>query len=140
MKQGIKRFAAACFALLLLAGLTGCTAAPLPDGFDADAVTARAEEVVALSTAGEYDAVIGMLREDLKSAVTAEQLDEGWASIYEKAGAFESVTKVVLSGTSDKTTGEEYAVAQVLVKHADASLIYTLSFDADLALVGLYLK
>ena len=48
--------------------------------------------------------------------------------------------KTTFSGTTDKTTGEEYAVAQVSVKHENANLVYTLSFDKDLALVGLYLK
>jgi len=67
-------------------------------------------------------------------------MKEGWASIFEKAGAFDSITKTTFSGTTDKTTGEEYAVVQMLVKHANASLVYTLSFDKDLALVGLYLK
>ena len=80
------------------------------------------------------------MRADLQGTITADQLREGWASIYEKAGAFVSVTKTTFSGTTDKTTGEEYAVAQVSVKHENANLVYTLSFDKDLALVGLYLK
>ncbi len=135
-----KRIAAAALALMTCAALFACSAASLPEGFDADEVTKKAEEVVRLSTDGDYEAVIKMLRDDLKSAVTADQLDEGWAPIYEKAGAFDSITKTALAGTADKSTGEEYAVAQVLVKHADASLVYTLSFDKELTLVGLYLK
>ena len=135
-----KRIAAAVLALLVGLTLFGCTAKPLPDGFDADQVTQKAAEIVQLSTDGNYDAVIAMLRDDLKSAVTADQLKEGWAPVYEKAGAFEEISKTYLTGTADKTTGEEYAVAQVLVKHAEASVLYTLSFDKNLALVGLYLK
>jgi hypothetical protein len=45
-----------------------------------------------------------------------------------------------LSGTKDSTTGEEYAVAQVLCAHEDGNVLYTLSFDTELQLVGLYLK
>ncbi|NLI54312.1 MAG: DUF3887 domain-containing protein [Clostridiales bacterium] len=136
----MNRWICAALTLLLGLGLLGCSAKPLPDGFDADEVIKKAAEIVQLSTDGDYDAVIAMLRDDLKGAVTADQLRDGWAPVYEKAGAFTSITKTVLSGTADQSTGETYAVAQVLVKHASASLVYTLSFDKDLALVGLYLK
>ena len=103
-------------------------------------VGTSAEEIVGLATMGDYDSIVASLREDLKASVTADSLKESWGPIFEKAGAFESVTKTVFSGTEDASTKEEYAVVQVLVKHADAKLLYTLSFDKDLALVGLYLK
>lgn len=134
-----KRIAAAVLALLVGLTLFGCTAKPLPDGSDADQVTQKAAEIVQLSTDRNYDAVIAMLRDDLKSAVTADQLKEGWAPVYEKAGAFGEISKTYLTGTADKTTGEEYAVAQVLVKMPQRACC-TLSFDKNLALVGLYLK
>ncbi len=140
MKQTIKRFCAGLLAIMVCAFAAGCGSAPLPDGFDADAVTARAEEIVGYASDGEYDTIIDNLREDLRDAVTADQLEESWEPTYERVGAFESIKKVVLSGTSDNTTGEEYAVAQVLCTHEDGNVLYTLSFDKDFQLVGLYLK
>ena len=139
----LKQMKKTCFALLALAlcmGFAACAAKSLPEGFDADEVGTQAEEIVGLATMGDYDSIITYMRDDMKEAVTADQLREGWAATYEKAGAFDSITKIALSGTADQTTGEEYAVAQVLVKHESANLVYTLSFDANLALVGLYLK
>jgi len=136
----MKTIAALSLILALGLGLFGCAGAPLPEGFDAEAVTSKAAEIVRLSTEGDYGAVTALLREGLKGAITAEQLEADWAPVYEKAGAFESVTRTALSGAADKASGEEYAVAQVLAKHANASLVYTLSFDRDLALVGLYLR
>lgn len=140
MKKQYRIAIAALMALVLSLGLFGCAAQKLPEGFDADEVGTTAEEIVGLATEGDYESIIGAMRADLQGAITADQLKEGWAPVYEKAGAFDSITKIVFSGTSDKTTGEDYAVAQVLVKHADATLLYTLSFDKNLALVGLYLK
>lgn len=140
MKKQFRIATAALLTLVLCLGLAGCAAQKLPEGFDADEVGTAAEEIVGLATSGDYDSIVASMRDDLKGAITADQLKEGWASIYEKAGAFDSITKIAMSGTSDKTTGEEYAVAQVLVKHANATLLYTLSFDKGLALVGLYLK
>lgn len=140
MKKQIKTIVALTFVLALSLSLIGCAGSPLPEGFDKDEVGTAAEEIVGLATAGDYDSIIAALRDDVKSAITADQLKEGWAPIYEKAGAFESVSKMALSGTTDQKTGEAYAVAQVMVKHANATLLYTLSFDKDFALVGLYLK
>lgn len=139
MKQ-MKTTIAIMAALILGLSLVGCAGSALPKGFDKDEVGSAAEEIVGLATAGDYDSIVAAMRADLQGSITADQLKEGWASTYENAGAFDSITKIVFSGTSDKTTGEDYAVAQVLVKHADATLLYTLSFDKDLALVGLYLK
>ncbi len=140
MNKLIKTIVALTFVLALSLSLIGCAGASLPEGFDKEEVGTAAEEIVGLATAGDYDSIIAALRDDVKSAITADQLKEGWAPVYEKAGAFDSVSKMELSGTKDKTSGEEYAVAQVMVKHANATLLYTLSFDKDLALVGLYLK
>lgn len=140
MKRQFRIAIAALIALVLSLGLFGCAGKPLPAGFDKDEVGTAAQEIVGLATSGDYDSIIAAMRDDLKGAVTADQLRDGWASIYEKAGAFDSITKLSMGGTSDQTTGEEYAVVQVLVKHENASLLYTISFDQNLALVGLYLK
>ena len=140
MKKQIKAIVTLTLVLALSLSLMACGAKPLPEGFDADEIGTSAEEIVGLATMGDYESIIGYMRDDLKGSITADQLKEGWAPIYEKAGAFVSITKTALSGASDKTTSEEYAVAQVLVKHESANLVYTLSFDKDMMLIGLYLK
>ena len=140
MNKMIKTALSVVMVLALSVGMIACAGGKLPEGFDKDEVGSAAEEIVGLATTGDYDSIINALRDDLKSSITADQLKEGWASLFEKAGAFDCITKTVFSSTKDKTTGEEYAVVQVLAKHANANLIYTLSFDKDLALVGLYLK
>jgi hypothetical protein len=140
MKKQIKVIVTVTLILALSLSLIGCAGTPLPEGFDAEEVGTSAEEIVGLATAGDFDSIVAMLREDVKASVTVDQLKEGWAPAYEKAGAFVSITKTALSGATDETTGDEYAVAQVLVKHESANLVYTLSFDKDMALIGLYLK
>ncbi|MDP3447670.1 MAG: DUF3887 domain-containing protein [Eubacteriales bacterium] len=140
MKKNLKRFITIALVLALGMSMFGCAANSLPEGFEEDEVGTAAEEIVGLATAGDYESIIFFMRDDLKSAVTAAQLEEGWASIYEKAGAFQKISKTAFSSVKDETTGEEYAVVQVLVKHKSANLVYTISFDNDLALVGLYLK
>ena len=140
MNKTIKTILSAVLVLAMSLSMVACASNKVPEGFDQDELGTTAEEIVGLATAGDYDSIILALREDLKTSITADQLKEGWASIYEKAGAFDSITKTVFSSTKDKTTGEEYAKVQVIAKHENANLTYTLSFDKNLALVGLYLK
>lgn len=64
--------------------------------FTEEDVSTAAEEIVGLATMGDYDSIILSLRDDLKSGVWRIS-SEGWASIYEKAGAFDSITKTVFS-------------------------------------------
>lgn len=140
MKKQIKSIVAVAMILVLSLGVFGCAAAKLPDGFDKEEVGTAAEEIVGLATEGDFDSIIASMRDDLKGSITSDQLKEGWGPIYQNAGSFVSITKTALAGIADKNTGEEYAMAQVLVKYDKANLVYTLSFDKDLKLVGLYLK
>ncbi|NCB50219.1 MAG: DUF3887 domain-containing protein, partial [Alphaproteobacteria bacterium] len=93
MKKQIKAIVALAFVLALSLSLIGCAGSQLPEGFDAEEVGTSAEEIVGLATAGDYDSIIAALREDVKSAITVDQLEEGWATVYEKAGAFVSISK-----------------------------------------------
>ncbi|MEN6635256.1 MAG: DUF3887 domain-containing protein [Clostridiaceae bacterium] len=140
MNKTIKTILSAVLVLAMSLSMIACASSKVPEGFDKDELGTAAEEIVGLATTGDYDSIILALRDDLKTSITADQLKEGWASLYEKAGAFVSISKTVFSSTKDQTTGEDYAVVQVMAKHENANLIYTLSFDKDLALVGLYLK
>ena len=140
MNRTIKTVLSVVMILALSMGMIACAGGKLPEGFDKDEVGTSAEQIVGLATEGDYDSIILALRDDLKTSITADQLKEGWAATYEKAGAFKSISKTVFSSAKDKTTGEEYAVVQVMAKHENANLVYTLSFDKNLALVGLYLK
>ena len=140
MNRTIKTVLSVVMILALSMGMIACAGGKLPEGFDKDEIGTSAEEIVGLATEGDYDSIILALRDDLKTSITADQLKEGWAATYEKAGAFKSISKTVFSSAKDKTTGEEYAVVQVMAKHENANLVYTLSFDKNLALVGLFLK
>lgn len=125
--------------LVLAALLTGCAAsAKLAEGFDKDAVTDRAKEVVEVINTLDYEAVVALLREDLQSQVTAEKLKEGWDGKLSTLGAFTDYSNITVVGQKSGET--DYAVAVVAAKYEKGSAIYTLSFDIDMELAGLYMK
>ncbi len=130
-----------CAALLLILCLALAACAPgLPDGFDGDAVTAQAEQDVALINTRDFEAVVNRLRADLQDAVTVEDLETAWGGALDALGAYDGVKDTGTSGTKDRETGEAYAVAIVVAQYENGTATFTLSYDADLALVGLYMK
>lgn len=130
------RISVAMLVILLVA--TGCSAGKLADSFDGAAVEAKAKNVVETLNLGDYAAVVGMLRQDLQDDLPEDKIKAAVEQVYGKAGAFESFDKVILAG--QKAEGKEIAVAVVQAKYQDKKVTFTLSFDQDLNLIGLFMK
>ena len=127
--------------MALVFSLCACAnAAILPAEFDKAALETAAKEVVQMAGAGDYAAVIERIKPELQGNVTAAQLEEGWGSTLEKIGEHKEYTAVSIFGQKNTTTGEIYAVVVVVSRHEDGNSQYTLSYDAQMNLTGLYLK
>ena len=81
-----------------------------------------------------------MLRDDLKDQLTPEALEAAWGGTLESFGAFKDYKTVATASTQDTATKEDYAVVGLVCTYENGEGTFTLSFDKDLALVGLYLK
>ena len=135
----MKRFAALAAVLAVL--LCGCSGMSAMDAsYSEDDVAAAAQEVVALANAAAYGEICGLIREDLRASITEDALQDAWGATLTNAGAFVETDQLRFYGTTDESTGEAYATVILTAKYARGQLTYTLSFDHDLALVGLYLK
>jgi|GEM_PF-680794 len=139
-----KRIWTAAAAVLLAVAFAGCSAQKfedLPAGYDKDKVTAAAQNVAALMSAGDYATISDTLvREDLKTQLSADVLKNAAEKVMPKAGAFASLGDAAVGGYKDPKTQEEYAVAVIPVKYENQTVTYTLFLNADLKIVGLYLK
>lgn len=125
--------------LLAMTVFTGCSK-KISDAFDEAAVTEAAQGVVGLMNAEDYAAITGMVREDLREALSEDVLASAAEQILSGAGAFDSFGKTAVAGDNDKTTGEEYAIAVVQAKHLEKTITYTIAFDVDMQIVGFYIK
>lgn len=142
---------AALSAFLLL--LSGCTSNKLADIYDEDEVKAKAEEVVALANAGDYETLASMFPEELKASITAETFEAAWSEKLTECGEFVEFSKEVILGQKQKDTGEDLAVAVLVAKYENGKAQFTLSFakqdgeeesgedtPTPLSLVGAYMK
>ena len=134
-----KKMTALAALMLCTVLITACGAAPLSDAFDEQTVMAKAEEVITMINARDYAGIEDIVEDSLKTNLSAQILKDALDPILDKAGEFSSFDSETVSGTTGKN-GEDYAVCTVKSKYSGGTLTYTISFDKDYRIVGLYVK
>ena len=137
-----KKFSILLAAALALSMLTGCKSArPLPEGMDQEEVADAAHAVVELLLDGEYQTVADAFRPDLKAQynITADSI-EALMDTVEDAGAFVKMEETLVLGGKSKNFSEPYAAVAVYCEHENEDIVYEMSLDMDLALLGLAAK
>ena len=114
--------------------LTGCGAGKLPDGMEKDALLAAGHAVIEALDAGEYDLVVEGMDDTMKAALPADKLAEAWEPVAEKVGAFTAYSDEAVTGK------DGWGVAVIAAKYESGSVQFTLSFDSEMRLGGLYMK
>ena len=112
--------------------------AALGDGFSQEAVTASVENVVVMLNQNDFDGLQELAVDELKSKLTQETMDEVRKGISEDWGEMQSMGKVYMQGLKQK--GKVMVVTQVDAVYENVSVVYTISFDEDLRLGGLYMR
>lgn len=138
MKKSIALLSALMAITVLL--LSGCASNKLPDVFSEEEVIAKAESAVDVINTGDYEEVNKLLREDLRTQLTATQIEEAFSPLLDDAGAFVEVTNTATAGQTVQSTGEKLATVALVCKYENASITYTMMMDENLNLVGLYIK
>lgn len=93
----------------------------------------KAEEVMHFLNEGDVEGVQAMLDDNMKAALTADQLSEV-IGIVKESGEFEQV---------DKSSVEEQNgnfVTVLAVKYSKQSRVYTITFNGQQEVAGLYIK
>lgn len=135
----MKRLISILLVLSMLTVLSAC-APKIPNGYDETLLTSTAQNVVQLVNAGDYEAVISMLRDDMKSEVTVEDLSLAYDGPIAKAGAFVNFKKVDFSVTNDQTTGETYCVVELKCEYENKTYDFNVTFNRAMKIVGLFMK
>ena len=137
-----KLSAVLALALCLSMSLSGCAKAkPLPEGMDQETVGNAAKEVVSQLLAGEYQTVADAFRDDMQEeySVTAQTIADVMATVAD-AGAYVRTEEVLVLGGKSDAFDEPYAAVAVYCEYEDKDIVYEMSFDLDLELIGLAAK
>jgi hypothetical protein len=120
--------------------LTACTSTKLADIYDENIVTERAKEVVEMMNAQAFDKVNAEIRDDLQDQLTSSKLNEVIGAKLAEAGAFIEYQSITTLGQKSKASGEDYATVVLVGKYEKSTVVFTISMDSNLDIVGLYVK
>ncbi len=122
--------------VLSLGVLSGC-GAKLPEGFDETEVQAAAENVIELLNQRDTEGLRILMTDEMKAVLT-EDIQAQLFALLDDSGAFEEIADLKMGGSTQN--GITYAAVAAKAKYENREITYTISFDQDMKLAGLYLK
>lgn len=98
----------------------------------------KALQVVSLLDQNDFDSLRADATEEMKSVLTQAQIDQIRDQLSDNWG--ESISMEIFSVQEVKQQGKLYASAQVLAAYENITVLYTVSFDQEMRLAGIYMK
>ena len=108
------------------------------DTFQKEKVEEAAKEVIRLLNEQDYETLAENSDEKMKPSMTEKTMEEAKNSISADWGEFQSFGKVYTAQVTQM--GKTVAVAQINASYENVSITYTISFDKEMKLAGLYMK
>ena len=132
---GISALAAVmCFALL-----AGCIGQELSGDFNEEEVRKAAENVIILINDQDSEGLRELCTVRMREALTDDVLKQIYEAIGE-GGQFENIDDMSVAGTTDASSGEEFAVVVARAKYEIKTFTFTISFTKQMKLAGLYYR
>jgi len=125
---------------LLLISLTACSSSDsLASTFSKEKVSEKSKIIVELLNDKNYEKVVDNFSTDLKAQLNADLLKTNLDPVLVKAGNFNEFKSETIVGKKleDKS---DYAVEVIVCSYENTNLTYTISFDENMDLIGLYVK
>ncbi len=129
----MKRLSKIMLMILCIMMLGGCGAKKLSSAYSEDKLKAASEEIIKDLNNEKYDAVVAKFNSDLKDKLSANKLEEVWVN-YKSLGKYDSISKIAFQEK------DNYAVVVAIAKYEKGKVQFTLSFNKDMELVGIFMK
>lgn len=130
--------------VLFLLGISGWWLMPKQvdlsgnEKYSQEKVAAEVENIVELLDQGDYTAIQMVSIDKLRNMMNEQTIGAVRNKICEDWGERQSIGKVYMAGVIQK--GNLLIVTQVDVIYENISVVYTISFDEDMKLAGLYMR
>lgn len=119
------------FSVLAVLALAAC--GNKVDEATAEKYIGKAEEVILLLSEGKYEEVHAMFNEEMEDALPVGEMD-ALTPLIEEAGKFEKINK---ASVEEK---DGYYVTVTVAKYSKKNRIFTITFDENDNIAGLYVK
>lgn len=106
--------------------------------FNESEVEQKLTEVIDLLDKNDYDTLQEMSIDQLKSVLTKTTMDSAKEDLSTDWGKRTALGNIYSQEVTQK--GQHYVICQVNASYENVSVTYTITFDEDMKLAGLYLK
>lgn len=137
----IKKITVLCLAVVLLFGFSGCSSTKLAEGYDKKTIEQTAIDIINdVQVRGAKVVLEENMRDDFIGNIDLDAMDSSCKSNVSALGNFLSYTQKSVVGKHYDDTDEDFAIALITATYEDGEVVYTLTFDKDMKLVGFYAK
>jgi len=126
-------------AVLCFAVLAGCVGQELSGDFNEEEVKKAAENVIMLINNQDSEGIRELSTVQMRAALTDDVLEQIYEAMSE-GGQFENVEDMSVAGTTDTSSGEEFAVVVARAQYEIKTFTFTISFTRQMKLAGLYYR
>ena len=126
--------------LLFIIMMSACTSTKLADIYDENIIIERAKKVVEIINSQDFDSVNAELRADLQDQLTSSKMNDTIGVKIVAAGPFVKYQSISTLGQKSKSTGEDYASVVLVGEYEKGTVVFTITMDSNLDIVGIYVK
>lgn len=123
--------------ILLLTGflfiLVGCVSGNV-DEETAQTYTAKAEDAIQLLNDGKFEELYGQFDEKMSSELSVEKMNAEVTPVIEESGEFQSFDQ------SSVEMKEGYYIVTITGNYSNVNRVYTITFDPEDKIAGLFVK
>lgn len=106
--------------------------------FEQGNVQVQAEQAVRFLNAGNYDKLQQMATDKMRPFLTKEKMEPALEATSSDWGEFKSFGNSYISEISQQ--GKQYAIIELSASYENISVVYTITFDDEMKLAGLYMR
>ena len=118
---------------------TDCSADKLSSDFNQEELRKAAENVIMLINNKDTKGLNALCNDKMKALLTEESMKPIY-EVLQDSGKYMLIDDQTMLGTTDKQTKEEFAVVMMRAKYENKRITYTINFDKQLKLAGLFYK
>jgi len=119
--------------------LQGCYTHRLPEGFDEEMVKGQAVRIIQQMSRSEYDIVTAQFSKEMIESLESSGLEDALGESITALGSLEEIQSQQVAGGQNDVIGD-YAIVVTKCKYSEGRATYTICFDSQQKICGLYMK
>ncbi|MGV3074835.1 DUF3887 domain-containing protein [Clostridium baratii] len=114
--------------------MVGCGTQKLSSNYSEEKLKAAAEETINNLNNNKYDEIVNGSRASLKAQLPKDKIKEAWEPLQEHLGKYKEISKISFQEK------DGLAVVVAIAQYEEGKVQFTLSYDEDMKLAGIYMK